>query len=162
MSLAMAFGISDLDVQIAMIHLLHMSEAEASDERALALLDVINADSVADSALAGNSMEEQTQFAHFDIASQLLEYLSEEGVLAVLKGQWARVGNSNGLSFEVMAEQIYPDLDKEALIKAVQDCEPGQFTPTLHARIDAQLVARGVLEPMRSGEDDTANGACDA
>lgn len=83
---------------------------------------------------------------------------TEEDVETVLKREWHRVGNTNGASFEMMAEQLLGDLNCGAIEKAAlkHSCELDEQTNAALEEIDRQLVGLGVLRPRDTQPHGTA------
>ena len=76
--------------------------------------------------------------------------ISEEDVEIVLRANWARVGNTEGKSLELMASDLFAGLDDGAIEKAALDggTEMDDQITAACAEIERQLVADGVLEPL--------------
>ncbi len=73
--------------------------------------------------------------------------VTEDDVTLVLTREWARVGNTNGLPFDVLGEQLLGELDHESIERAAlkHSCELDEQTGAALLEIDRQLVEKGVL-----------------
>lgn len=78
--------------------------------------------------------------------------LSEDDIVIVLRNHSTRVTNSNGQSFEAMAEDLFADLDHDAVEGAALDagCELDVQTDAAHAEILRQLQEQGVIETFEA------------
>ena len=76
--------------------------------------------------------------------------ISEEDVENVLFANWARIGNSGGKSFDLMASELFPGLNDGAIENAAlaggTDME--DQTTGAYAEIERQLVVAGILDPL--------------
>lgn len=77
--------------------------------------------------------------------------ITEEDVEHVLRKHVLDVANTNGKSFESMANEIWPVLDHSAIEgAALYACELDLQTQHAHDEIANQLRALGILEPLKA------------
>jgi len=76
--------------------------------------------------------------------------VTEEDVANVLRRQWTRVTNTDGVPFDVMGEQLFMTLDADQIERVAlkHSCDLDEQTDAAMEEIDRQLVAQGVLRPV--------------
>lgn len=76
--------------------------------------------------------------------------ITEEDVEHVLRKQVLEVANTDGKSFESIANEIFSSLDHGAVERAaLHACEMDLQTLLAHDEIATQLRALGILEPLK-------------
>ena len=78
--------------------------------------------------------------------------INEEDIEKVLRKHWDRVANTDGKSFEDMADELFTSIDAPAVERAALKggVELEEQTDAAYAEIERQLVQQGVLEELRS------------
>lgn len=77
--------------------------------------------------------------------------ISEDDIANVLRTHWARIGNSDGKSFEHMASDLFESIDHGKVEDAALEggTEMDEQTDAAYEEIERQLVADGVLSAPR-------------
>ena len=75
---------------------------------------------------------------------------TEEDVENVLRSNWLSVANTNGKSFESIANEVFPSLDFELIEQAaLYGDDLDEQTDYANDEISRQLREIGILEPLK-------------
>lgn len=158
--MGMGFEITDMDVQTVMHWRLRMSPAQASDERASELFDALDCDAVEGAALMGDDMDDQTEYAHQEIARQLVCHLIEERMHALTAG--GRFGAMDSERAEEFAEILAGRVDSVKVARALEAAPPGSFDKIFAQCVESELSLIEAKDLRAQIKGDQSAGAAKA
>ena len=143
-----AFGISLEDVQTVLSSRFGI---EASDDEAQAFYDDLCHDLIEDVALNGDDMDEQTDYAHDEIAVQLSDAFVARHAPLVLARCIHRIGDARGMEMDALVDHLVDTaLDIEPIRALAKPDASRPYAQALEAEIEKQWVVGGVLKAVRS------------